>query len=142
MFIIIQRNFSLLISQNEKQQVKKHIDSGIYAVGNKGPSGRWEGALMVFSLSALILFSMFFLWMLVFIIKTIVLPPPPVCLLLDFTFSLVFNSESQFTLSLHILKEKPYAPSPTHPNGQRLEVTWLIASNSAILNNSNHLLKG
>lgn len=69
-------------------------------------------------------------------------PPPPVCLLLDFTFSLVFNSESQFTLSLHILKEKPYAPSPTHPNGQRLEVTWLIASNSAILNNSNHLLKG
>lgn len=96
---------------------------------------------MVFSLSALKLFSVFFLWMLVFIIKTIA-APPPVCLLLDFTFCLAFNSESQFTLSLHILKEKPYAPSPTHPNGQRLEVTWLLACNSAILNNSNHILEG
>lgn len=57
MFIIIQGQFSLLISQNEKQQVKKHINSGIYIVGNKGPSGRREGALMVFSLSALKLFS-------------------------------------------------------------------------------------
>lgn len=77
MFIIIQWQFSLLISQNEKQQVKKHINSGLYVVGNKGPSGRREGALMVFSLSALKLFSVFFLWMLVFIIKTIVLPPSP-----------------------------------------------------------------
>lgn len=56
----------------------------------------------------------------------------PFCLPLDFTFCLAFNSESQFTLSLHILKERPYAPSPTHPNGQRLEVTWLLACNSAI----------
>lgn len=101
---------------------------------------------MVFSLSALKLFSVFFLWMLVFIIKnnrrSPPPPPPTVCLLLDFTFCLAFNLESQFTLSLHILKEKPYAPSPTHPNGQRLEVTWLLACNSAILNNSNHILEG